>query len=201
MRTLLISTVIFALAWSTPASAQNWVIDDNHSQATFTIEHIVGKVCGFFKSFHLRDKGLESNVRFDPDNPLDASFNIVLNTWTIDTGIERRDKHLSTADFFDSVNHPHITFKSKRIERTDDGGYAAVGDLTIKDVTKEVAVPFKFLGQAPHPMPAVNASVGAIEASLGINRLDYNVGDGKFHEMGLVGDEVRLTVYLEMFSR
>jgi polyisoprenoid-binding protein YceI len=192
--------MLFAAFCTSPAMAGEWRIDDNHSQAVFTIEHIVGKVTGFFNSFRFGDRDMQSTVRFDPDSPENGACEIVINTWTIDTGIERRDKHLSTSDFFDCRNFPVIVFKSDDISRLDDGTYEAAGKLTIKDVTKSVVVPFTFLGSETHPDPNMKKNKGAIEARINLNRLDYNVGSGKFSKMGLVGEGVCLTVYLEMFA-
>lgn len=200
MKRLLALAALAALLFSTTAHARNWRIDDNHSQAVFTIEHIAGKVTGFFNSFQFQDKHLKSSVLFDPDDPANASFDIVVNTWTIDSGIERRDKHLSTSDFFDCKNFPVIAFKSEKINRLEDGTLEAVGKLTIKDVTRTVSVPFSFLGSVPHPDPKIGADKGALEARLSLNRLDYHVGDGKFSKMGLLGEEVCLVIYLEMFG-
>jgi polyisoprenoid-binding protein YceI len=199
MKKVISAALLLVFFCAAPLSAGEWKVDDRHSQAVFTIEHIVGQVTGFFKEFHFPDKKMKSSISFDPEKPEQASFDLVINTWSIDTGIERRDKHLSTSDFFDCRKFPVITFKSDKVTILEDGTYEARGELTIKDVTKTVSVPFNFLGSEKHP--TMDTRKGALEARFNLDRLEYNVGAGKFKELGLVGDNVCLTIYLEMFPK
>ena len=199
MKKLILAAMLLAVINAAPVHAGEWKVDDKHSQAVFTIEHIVGKVSGFFKEFHFPDKKMKSEISFDPQNPEQASLNLVINTWSIDTGIERRDKHLSTSDFFDCKKYPVITFKSEKVSKLEGGTFEAEGELTIKDVTQKVTVPFTFLGSEQHP--TMDTQKAALEARFNLDRFDYNVGTGKFKELGLLGDDVCLTIYLEMFPK
>jgi polyisoprenoid-binding protein YceI len=191
---------MLALAAAAPVSAQQWKIDPHHSQLEFTIDHIAGKVKGFFNEFSFPDKKIESKVVFDPDKPEQASFDVVINTWSLDSGIQRRDKHLATSDFFDSRNFPVIRFTSEKVRKIAEDKYEAAGKLTIKDVSKTVTVPFSFIEPVKHPNPEMDTRVMALEARITISRLEYNVGDGKFFNMGLVGDTVCLVFHSELLE-
>ena len=107
-------------------------------------------------------KGMKGTVDFDPENLKGSKFNVCVDVNTINTGIDKRDAHLKTADFFDVEKYPTICFESKAIHVSSDG-YSTTGDLTIHGVTKEVTIPFTY---------AKNIFTGTIE----VNRLDYKVG-------------------------
>ncbi len=184
-----------------PARGQSWEIDPDHSQAVFTIEHVVGYVSGFFNEFNFRDKNLESTIVFDPENPGEAAIDVVINTWSLQSGVQRRDKHLATREFFDSLTYPVIRFTSKEVDKKGENRFEARGELTIKDVTRTVSVPFTYLGSEPNPAPGDDRLKGGIRGTITVNRMDYHVGPGKFLQIGLLGDEVRMDVYLELFEK
>jgi len=129
------------------------------------------------------------------DDITKSSAEITIQTASIDTDDEKRDNHLKSADFFAVEEYPTITFKSKNISKTDDG-YAMTGDLTIKDVTREITFPFIFNGFITDPWGGKR--FGA-EANLTINRLDYNVEWNKTLDNGgvLVGNDVDIMLHVE----
>jgi polyisoprenoid-binding protein YceI len=87
--------------------------------------------------------GLKADIKFDANAPADSRITASIEAKTINTGNEQRDNHLRTADFFDVEKYPLITFTSDKITAADKG-FIAHGTLTIKDVTKEVEIPFTF---------------------------------------------------------
>ena len=90
-----------------------------------------------------------------------------------------------------------MTFSSTDIRHMEDNRYIMEGDLTVRDVTRRVEIPFTYLGIRDNPLEK-GQEVSGFEAEFAINRLDYNVGDGRFAEMGVVGKQVRVLVALEL---
>jgi polyisoprenoid-binding protein YceI len=84
-------------------------------------------------------------ILLDPSDVTRSSVRVTIEAASIDTNNERRDDHLRSADFFEVERFPQLTFVSRRIERTADG-LVLVGDLTIRDVTREVRIPFELSG-------------------------------------------------------
>lgn len=169
--------------------ADKYKIDESHSSVGFSVKHLViTNVKGQFNDF-------SGTIQFDENDIANSSVEVIIKTASIDTDDEKRDNHLRSADFFDVENHPVITFKSKKIQHMDDG-YVAVGDLTIRGVTKEVSLPFALTG--PIDDPWGNKRFGA-EASLTINRQDFGISWNKALDNGgvLVGDDVKINLEIE----
>jgi polyisoprenoid-binding protein YceI len=157
------SFALLALAVSGFAQ-EKFKIDSTHSNIAFTVRHmVVAKVSGSFNEFF-------GTILYDENDITKSSVNVTIKTASINTQNERRDNHLRSADFFDAANHPQITFVSKKIEKSKDG-YVAIGDLTIRGVTKEVALPFTILGK----QKTQRGTVVGFEANLTVNRFDYGV--------------------------
>jgi len=109
---------------------------------------------------------MQGTVKFDSAQLESAIFDVSVNVNTIDTNDKKRDTHLINEDFFDTDKWPIIRFKSKSIKQQNDD-YIVIGDLTIKDVTKEVQVPFNI---------AENDETITFSGGEVVNRIDYNVG-------------------------
>ncbi|MGH9967045.1 MAG: YceI family protein [Pyrinomonadaceae bacterium] len=141
--------------------------DANHSTVGFSIPILngVSKVRGKFTNFTV-------SLEYDEANIANSSVNVIIKTASIDTGIEARDKHLRTEDFFDVEKYPEITFKSKRVEKKGKH-FLVTGDLSMHGVTKELAIPFMVSGRYVN---AANqqAMVGFL-ANLSLNRRDYGM--------------------------
>jgi len=110
--------------------------------------------------------GMNGTVKFDSAQPDSAIFDVTVDLNTINTDDKKRDAHLKNEDFFKTDKWPTIRFKSKMIHKQEDI-YSVIGDLTIKDVTKEVQVPFK-IDENDKTIIFTGGDV--------VNRLDYNVG-------------------------
>src|SRR5699024_8993655 len=121
--------------------AGNWTIDPSHTRLGFSARHaMVTKVRGAFNEF-------TGTVVADGDN---SKVEVTVQTASIDTRNADRDGHLRTTDVFVAENYPAFTFSSTAIKATSDG-LEVTGDLTIKDVTKSVTIPFEFEGVATDP--------------------------------------------------
>jgi len=188
IKKLLITAIIFAFAGST-AFAQDWQVDKDHTEIRFEIKHILTTVSGYFNDY-------KAAVSFDPEQVENAAFNFTVQVKSVDTNNEKRDAHLNTPDFFNSEKYPEMTFVSKRISKLSNGHYALEGVLTIKDVSKTVKTEFEYFPPKPHPL-LEGKEVSGYATQFTLNRLDYNVGDGKFLKMGVVGQDVTVTITME----
>jgi len=190
MKKILFLLLILVGAGSSGAAANEWKLDLSHSNVLFDVRHIYSSVGGRFPDF-------TGKVFFDPAQPEKSSCEFVVKVDSIDTANGKRDNHLRADDFFAAKSHPKMTFKSKTVKPLSGNTYLLTGDMTIRDVTKEVEMEFTYLGQKEHPFKK-GQIVAGFETRLTIDRLDYNVGNGKFYKMGVVGKEVNIFVSLEM---
>ncbi|MEJ2720205.1 MAG: YceI family protein [bacterium] len=170
-------------------AADTYTIDRTHSSVLFVVKHmVISKVKGEFNEF-------SGTIKHDEGDIANSSVDVTIKTASVDTKNERRDGHLKSADFFDVEQHPEITFKSKKIEKTD-AGLVAVGDLTMRGVTKEVRVPYEITGTITDPRG--NRRMG-ISAKLTLNRQDYGVSWNQTLDAGglVVSDDVGIEIELE----
>lgn len=136
---------------------------DRESSVQFRIKNFGFSVTGTFK-------GLQGNIRFDPDNPAACHFEVSIDAKSINTGVGMRDKHLRKSDYFDVENYPQIKFVSVKISPgTKSGTLFIFGKLTIKNVTKDISFPFT-------AVPSENGYL--FKGDFKINRRDFNVGGG-----------------------
>jgi polyisoprenoid-binding protein YceI len=159
--TTVIALGIFA---ATGFAQEKYEIDRSHSNVSFTVRHmVVAKMSGGFKEF-------SGTIIYDEKDIAKSSVNVTIKTASINTQNERRDNDLRGDNFFNAATDSLITFVSKKIEQKGDG-YIAIGDLTIRGVTKQVELPFKILGK----IEDTRSKRLGIEAGMTINRFDYGV--------------------------
>jgi polyisoprenoid-binding protein YceI len=173
------------------AMAQTWNIEKVHSSVGFSVRHLViGKVNGYFRDF-------DAKAVFDGKNIEAGSVEATVKIASIDTDNPDRDKHLSSPDFFDAVTYPTMTFKSKKITKGAGDAFTMIGDLTIKDVTKEVTFTGEFNGVINDPWGNIRAGM---TASTTINRQDFNVSWANKLQDGsmIVGNDVGITLEVEL---
>ena len=151
---------------------------DNGSSVKFQIKNLGVQVGGSLT-------GLQGKIVFDPANATLASFDATVDVGTINTGIEMRDDHLRSEDYFDAKNYPKIRFVSTKVSTGKSGSFLVTGNLTIKDVTKEISFPFK-----ASPLNEGFQFTGEFK----INRRDFKVG-GKSITMS-----DNLTVKLDVYA-
>lgn len=162
-------------------------VDPVHSELTFRVRHLLGRVPGTF-----RDWG--GTVVFDPANQANSRVDVEIRTASIDTGTPDRDKHLRTADFFDVEKFPTMTFRSTNVSML--GKVLRVrGDLTIRGRTKPVLLAGTYEGTFQDPWGKTRT---AFFASTTINRHDFGVSyQGPFQEIGQIGDEIWIEIAIE----
>ena len=193
---LLYSVVFFLLVLvvSKPsAAARPWEIDKEHTNFYFSVDHIYSKVQGRFTDY-------EGTILFDPDNLGESKIFFEIRVKSIDTDIRKRDRHLRSEDFFDASTYPVITFSSNSISEAGENMYTIAGTLTIKDVTSEMSFPLKYEGKQDHPF-VKGSEVAGFNGRLSLDRLNYNVGNGKYYKMGAVGKDVDILVTIEALRK
>lgn len=171
-----------------------WQIDPAHSHVAFSARHMmISKVRGRFENF-------SGTIDFDENNPEASTVNVEIEAASINTRVEDRDNHLRSADFLDAENHPTLTFASKRVEVTGDNSGKLIGDLTIRGVSKEVALDVEYAGQAKSPWGTFSAG---FSASTKINRKDWGLEWNAPLETGgvLVGDTITIDIELELVKQ
>lgn len=195
---LLFSGNVFALSSSEKENnekneSMSWTVDRDHSSINFSVRHFFTPVNGRFNDF-------EADIQFNPDAPENSRIDVTIPISYINTENARRDNHLASEDFFNSEQWPTMRFVSTNIQKTDDNEYVAVGELTIRDVTKTVELPFELLGIMEHPMMD-DTQVAGIAASTKIKRTDFGVGVGDWAATLVVGDDVDITINLELTTK
>ena len=184
----LLSLVIHVAATANFASAaDNYSVDPAHSTVGFSVTHmVINTVHGKFKEF---------SGTISVDNGQVQNAQGTIQAKSIDTGIDRRDNHLKSADFFDVEKFPTITFKSKRAEK-QGGETVLVGDFTMHGVTKELTLPVTLKG--PIKDPWGNNRIG-LQAKTKLNRRDYGLTYSQALETGglVVSDEIELEINAE----
>ena len=162
-------------------TTSNWNLDTVHSGINFTVRHmVVSKVRGRFAKF-------TGTVALDESDFTRSSVEATIDASSIDTGTAQRDDHLKSADFFDVAHFPQIRFRSTQIEKLGGERYRLTGDLTIRDVTRPIALDVEYGGRGKDPWG--NTRIGA-SAATKIKRSDFGVKT----YLPAVGDEVQLSI-------
>lgn len=165
-------------------AVSTWAIDSAHSNVEFAVKHMmVSTVKG---RFH----GVEGVFAIDEAQPERSSITASIDAASVDTGVEQRDEHLRSDDFFNAGKYPQFAFQSTRIEK-DGGGWKLTGDLTIRDITRSVVLDVEFDGRG---VDAYGKDRAGFSAETKINRRDFGVHWNGLIEAGgvVVSDTVRI---------
>lgn len=171
----------------------NWQIDLAHSNAEFSVRHMM--VTTVRGSIAITGGTFE----FDQENPANSRIEVTLDPATINTGVNDRDNHLRSADFFAVETYPEITFKSTNVEVTGENTGKITGDMTMHGVTKSVVLDVEFLGTNTNPMSG--AKTAGFEGSVKVNREDFGLTWNVALEQGgvLVSKDVKIAIGLQAF--
>ncbi|HEV2354239.1 MAG TPA: YceI family protein [Puia sp.] len=168
-----------------------WVLDPTHSEVEFKVKHLmISTVTGHFESF-------TADVATEGEDFTTAKATFMVGAASITTKNEQRDGHLKSPDFFDVAKYPQIKYTLTRIVNVDnDGSYNIYGDLTIRDVTKNVMLEVEFGGVIRDPWGNTRAG---LTVSGKINRKEFGLAWHATTEAGglVVSDEVRIHLALE----
>jgi len=175
-------SLLVALTASPALAADTYKVDDSHSSVHFKVLHLgAGMTWGRFNTL----SGSWSQEGNAPD-----AITLTLETESVDSDNEKRDKHLRNADFFDAGQFPEITFTSQSIKPAGDGVFKVAGDLTLHGVTKKVAFDLRHTGEGKDPWGGYRSGY---EAEFTIQRSDF----GMTYMADGVGDTVTLYVAIE----
>ncbi|GAA5097181.1 YceI family protein [Chryseobacterium ginsengisoli] len=180
-------TFVFTLISIFSFAQVDWAVDPMHSSVNFNIKHMgISFVQGRFDKFD----GKASTKGNTLDNA-DLNFTVEVNS--INTGVEMRDKHLKSGDFFDAEKYPTMNFVTTSITKDKNNSYILKGKLTIKDVTRDISVPVTFGGVTKNQQ---GKEVMGIQTTFKVNRLDYDI---KYDPTGTgVAKDVDVSLYFEL---
>lgn len=162
-----------------------WGLDAAHSEINFKVKHMmIANVSGNFTKFNV-------NAETEGDDFSKAKINFTADAASINTNNEQRDGHLKSPDFFDAEKFPQLKFESNSITKKSDDEYVMNGNLTIKDVTKPVALNINFGGIGKDPYGNTKAGF-TVEGK--INRKDFGLTWNAALETGgmLVGEDLKI---------
>lgn len=167
-----------------------WKIDPTHSEIQFKVKHLViSTVTGSFKKY-------DATVETAGDTLEGADIYFEAEANSVDTGVEQRNEHLKSDDFFSAEQFPKLTFKSTSFEKTGDDEYKLTGDLTIRDVTKSITLDVEHGGTLQDPYGQTKAG---FEVTGKINRKEFGLTWSAATEAGaiVVSDDVKLIMNVQ----
>ena len=168
-----------------------WKIDSAHTEAAFAVKHLM------ISTARGRFGAVEGTVEFDPSDQANASAQVTIDAATIDTREAQRDAHLRSADFFDVEKYPTLAFKSRTVTGIAGDSFKLVGDLTIKDITREVVLDVTSHGFEKDPWGGERTG---FSAETSISRKEFGLLWNQILETGglAVGDVVKITLDVEL---
>jgi polyisoprenoid-binding protein YceI len=179
-----------APATAVRAAQETFNIDVDHSEVGFAVRHLmVSTVKGSFRR-------VTGKIVLDTRDITKSYVEAEIDADSIDTRQEQRDTHLRSADFFDAATYPTLVFKSRTIQTGRDGKFVVVGDLTIRDVTKQVTLDVDQLSRGNDPWGGERIG---FTAHTSIDRTDYGLTWNQVLETGgiAVSNEVKITLEIE----
>ncbi len=199
-RLLLVAVTAASLGLSATLAAaepKTFTIDRAHTEVGFNIRHFFTKVHGRFTDF-------DGTIVYDPKALTASSVEVTIRDSSISTGVDRRDGHMRTQDFFWVEKYPTITFKStKVIPGKDDKHFQVAGDLTIRGITKPVTLDVEFLGMGPVDIGGNSLGLQAgFDATTTVNRKDFGIVWNKTVDQGgaMLDDNVELVLNVAAFA-
>jgi polyisoprenoid-binding protein YceI len=179
----LLTCLVLGAALSARAETEVYDIDPVHSWVGFSIRHFFTQVPGFFSK-------VQGSFTVDRANLENSSVESLIDVASVTTSSALRDEHLRSDKYFDAAKFPNMTFKSKTWKKTADNTFAVTGDLTIRQVTKEVVLKVKALGFGPG---MEGTSLSGWELTTVIDRRDYGITAGQ----GPLGNDVTIAINIE----
>lgn len=188
---------LIATAGSVLSQAQNsnWKIDPAHSGAEFSIRHMG------MTNVHGKFGNVNGTVMLDEKDFTKSQVNATVDVTTVDTGVEKRDAHLKSPDFFDVAKYPSMTFVSKQITGSGDA-YHVIGDLTMHGVTKSVDLSMDKPGKEQVGMDGKSIHRG-FSATTTIHRQDFGLIWNGTLKSGdnMLGDDVKVELDVEIVKQ
>ncbi len=187
MKQLLALFAVLTLAVAARAEVEVYTIDPVHSSTGFALRHILSKYTSSFTK-------TTGTITVDRANLENSRVEATVEVASVSTANEKRNAHILSADFFDAAKFPSALFKSKVWKKTGENTFDVTGDLTIKDVTKEVAFHVTLNGFAPGMKPGT--TISGWEATTMIKKSEFGAA-GPAMLSKVLGDEVTLNISIE----
>ena len=187
--------LLAAMTVALPAAALpvTWKVDPAHTEVGFEVRHFFSKVHGVFHD-------MQGTIVFDDQNPDAIKVDATARVASVDTGNQKRDAHLQTADFFNASRDSLLSFRSTKVERAGKNKYKISGDLTLRGVTKPVVFDAEFLGSSDVSIEgkAYGAKAG-FSATTVVNRKDFGINWNKTLDNGgtVLDDNVTIILNVE----
>jgi polyisoprenoid-binding protein YceI len=179
---------------TTNPSKTTWAIDPAHTSVEFSVRHLmITTVKGRFTD-------VKGTVISDDADLTQGQVDLTINVASIDTREAQRDTHLRSADFFETEKFPRMSFKGRRITDVSGDRFRLIGDLTIRDITREVTLDVTSNGRAKDPWGGERAG---FEATTKIKRSDFGLTWNQALETGgvVVGDEIKISIDAELVKQ
>lgn len=193
MKRIVYSIILTTVLWATANSqTEEWKLDRSHSNITFGISYmVIAQVVGSFKDFEIRAQASKEDFS-------DLEIEAIAKTASINTENERRDNHLRSDDFFNAERFPEIRFTSNSIEMVGEKSYKIRGELTIRDVTREVSFDAVLNGA----IRTGKSFRAGWQATLTINRFDFGLKWDRAIETGglVAGKDVKITINVALIK-
>ena len=170
------------------AQTSNWAIDPAHASINFEVRHMgVSNVHGSIG-------GVTGTVVYDEKDITKSTVEATADTTTVSTGVEKRDNHLKSPDFFDVTKFPKLSFKSTSISNAG-GKLTLTGDLTLDGVTKSITLDVD--GPAPPQTDAKGVTRSGFSATGKLKRSEFSFGT-KSMASSAIGDDVKFSIDIEI---
>lgn len=169
---------------------ENWQVDGAHSAVNLAVRHmVISRVRGRFTRWN-------ATLQLDTADLARSAVEVDIEAASIDTGVADRDNHLRSPDFLDAQKYPSLSYRSRRVEVLSPERLRVVGDLTIRDLTREVSLEVEYGGRGKDPWG--NERVG-FTATASLNRKDFGLAWNQVLETGgvLVADRVDVEIELQ----
>jgi len=188
------AVTLLALPFSASADLSSvpsglYTLDSSHGYITFTYSHLG------FSNPRVGFNSFDAKLELDSDAPENSTIGVTIDASSIDSRVAEFNEHLNSSDFFNTAEHPTITFESTKVETTGDNTFDVTGNLTILGTTKPVTLAATINKAANHPMKDV-PTVG-VSASARIKRSEWGLGA----YVPAVSDEVVLSIEVELLAK
>jgi polyisoprenoid-binding protein YceI len=186
--TIVLAALLAGLFSQPAAAADRFAMDKVHTNIAFLINHLgYSNMLGQFQEF-------EGEFLFDQQTITNSRISLTIQTASIDTDHEARDKHLRSPDFFNALEFPTMTFTSTGIEKTGDNSGRVTGDLTLLGTTRPVTLDVTFNKMAPHPIAFYK---GVMVAGFSARGTVKRSAFGMKYGLPNLGDEITLILEVE----
>lgn len=185
----LLALPFVALADLSGVPSGEYTLDSSHGYITFTYSHLG------FSNPRVGFNRFDTTLELDSDNPEKSTVNVTIDASSIDSRVAEFNDHLNGSDFFNTAEHPIITFQSTVVEATGENTFDVTGDLTILGTTKPVTLATTINKAANHPMR--NVPTVGVSASTMLLRSEWGLGA----YVPAVSDEVELSIEVELLAQ